>query len=253
MSGSSLQPMHAIHFYICGNVTLHPNAVVAADVMLQADPGSHLVIGARASIGPGSVLHAHQGTLTVEEDAILGAQVLVVGEGCIGSGACIGAFSTLMFHIHVHEQQVIPPRSLLGDESRQIPDLVDTEDSPNGQGTGESVAARNGSRDVSEQAAPTPTDSPSSAQGVSSQRSPFGPAGSEQSTVSTSDSPASAQAPVPSSVGPSSVGYVYGRASVERLIQVMFPMNPRNNSVSDELSSGKDASHDPSSSSPEER
>lgn len=107
-----------IHFYVSGNVTIHPSAVIAPGVMLQADPDSALVVAAGVCIGVGCVLHAHQGVLEVAVGATLGSQVLIVGQGRIGANACIGSMTTII-NSSVLPQQMVPPGSLVGDGSRQ--------------------------------------------------------------------------------------------------------------------------------------
>lgn len=107
------------HFYISGQVTIHPSAVIAPGAMLQADPGSELVVSAGVCIGVGCVLHAYQGRLEVEAGATLGSGVLIVGQGKIGTNACIGSTTTII-NSSVLPQQMIPPGSLIGDGSRQV-------------------------------------------------------------------------------------------------------------------------------------
>ncbi|MBW4472474.1 MAG: hypothetical protein KME45_19190 [Stenomitos rutilans HA7619-LM2] len=109
----SLQPVTSDHFCVSGDVTIHPTAVIAAGVLLQADPGSCIRIGAGACLGMGTVLHAHQGTLEVEAEATIGAGVLIIGEGKIGASACIGAASTIWNH-SIDRGEMVPPLSLLG-------------------------------------------------------------------------------------------------------------------------------------------
>ncbi|MBE9177738.1 transferase [Oculatella sp. LEGE 06141] len=116
---ATLTQMSEFHFYISGDVTIHPEAAIAADVVLQADPNSQLIIAAGACIGSGTVLHAQQGTLEIEASATLGAKVLVVGNGRIGKSACIGSQTTII-NCSVEAEQVISANSLLGDTSYQL-------------------------------------------------------------------------------------------------------------------------------------
>lgn len=111
--------MSDAHFFISGNVTIHPSAAIAPGVMLQADPDSQLVIAAGVCIGIGCILHAHQGDLIVESGATLGSGVLVVGNGTIGANACIGSMTTILDR-SVPPQQSVPPGSLIGDDSRNV-------------------------------------------------------------------------------------------------------------------------------------
>ena len=119
MSFPPLQPISDFHSYASGDVTIDPSAAIAPGVLLQADPDSRIAIAAGACIGMGSVLHAHKGTLIVETGATLGAGVLIVGAVKIGANACVGSVTTIL-NRDVERGKVIPPGSLLGDESRQL-------------------------------------------------------------------------------------------------------------------------------------
>lgn len=114
-----LQPMNHSHFCVSGNVTIHPSAVIAPGVLLQADPESQVIIAAGACIGMGAILHAHQGTIEVEEGANIGAGVLIVGKGKIGANACIGSATTIL-NSSIGWGEVVAPASVVGDTSRQI-------------------------------------------------------------------------------------------------------------------------------------
>ena len=115
---SPLQPISNSHFYVSGNVTIHPNAAIAPGVLLQADPESQIIIAAGVCVGMGAILHAHQGILEVEEGSNIGAGVLIVGKGKIGTNACIGSMTTIL-NSSVGWGEVVPPASLIGDASRQ--------------------------------------------------------------------------------------------------------------------------------------
>jgi carbon dioxide concentrating mechanism protein CcmN len=106
------------HLYISGNVTLDASAAIAPNVMLQADPGCHLIIAAGVSIGSGCVLHAHSGTLEVDTGATLGSGVLILGSGKIGANACIGSRATLI-DSSIEPEYIVPPGAMMGDRSRQ--------------------------------------------------------------------------------------------------------------------------------------
>ncbi|MDJ1167827.1 hypothetical protein PMG71_00120 [Roseofilum sp. BLCC_M154] len=111
------QPLHNQKSCVDGEVSIDPSAVVAPGVVLIANPQSRIAIAAGVCIGMGVVLHADGGTLRVEEGAILGAGVLVVGSGTIGARACVGPVSTV-FNYSVEPEQVVAPGSLLGDRGR---------------------------------------------------------------------------------------------------------------------------------------
>ncbi|MDX2100220.1 MAG: hypothetical protein SFW36_20785 [Leptolyngbyaceae cyanobacterium bins.59] len=110
--------------YVQGEVTVHPNAAIASGVILQAGPGSRIVIGAGACIGMGVILQAYQGDLEIGEGASLGAGVLIVGQGRIGANACIGASTTIYNH-SIAPRQLVPAGSLIGDPSRQGSDSIE--------------------------------------------------------------------------------------------------------------------------------
>ncbi len=117
-----LAPLNYPQAKCVGDVFIHPHAVIAAGVLLWAEPGSRLEIGAGACIGMGTILHASHGTMLIATGASLGAGVLFIGSGDVGSQACIGA-ATTMINTSVAAGAVIPPGSLLGDTSRQVPIL----------------------------------------------------------------------------------------------------------------------------------
>jgi carbon dioxide concentrating mechanism protein CcmN len=88
-------------------------------VLLCAEQGSSIQIGAGACIGMGCILHAQGGSrLEIAEGAIVGAGVLVMGSSKIGTHACVGAATTIIGS-EVASGAVVPPGSLLGDTSRQ--------------------------------------------------------------------------------------------------------------------------------------
>jgi carbon dioxide concentrating mechanism protein CcmN len=116
--------------YISGEVTIHPSAVLAPGVILQAAVNSKIIIGPGVCIGMGAILQVHEGTLEVEAGANLGAGFLMVGKGKIGANACIGSATTI-FNYSVEPGQVVPPGSILGDTSRQIDPTKQLEPSTN--------------------------------------------------------------------------------------------------------------------------
>jgi len=111
-----LHPSNNLDSYVSGEVTIHPTAVIAPGVLLQASPNSQIIIGAGVCIGMGTILHAYEGNLEVEAGVNLGAGVLVVGKGKIGANACIGAMTTIL-NRSIEPKQVVAACSLVGDES----------------------------------------------------------------------------------------------------------------------------------------
>ncbi|MGF1574611.1 MAG: hypothetical protein ACFCU9_01505 [Cyanophyceae cyanobacterium] len=101
-----------------GDVQIDPTAQIGPGVLLQADPGCQIRVGSGVCIGMGSVIHAHGGSLIIGQGVTLGVGVLVVGAGTIGANACVGSYSTVM-DCYVEPQMIIPPGSLMGDESRE--------------------------------------------------------------------------------------------------------------------------------------
>ncbi|OUL37800.1 transferase [Nostoc sp. T09] len=119
MSVPPLRLSNNFDSYISGEVTIHPSAVLAPGVILQAALNGKIIIGPGVCIGMGSILQVDQGTLEVEAGANLGAGFLMIGQGKIGTNACIGS-ATTVFRCSVAPGQVVPPGSILGDTSRHI-------------------------------------------------------------------------------------------------------------------------------------
>ena len=115
---SPLQLSSNSQILMSGDVVVNEGAAIAPGVILQAEPGSRISIAAGACIGMGVILHAREGTLSIEAGVILGAGVLVVGAGTIGTSACIGAGTTLI-NPCIDQMQIMPAGSLIGDTSRQ--------------------------------------------------------------------------------------------------------------------------------------
>ncbi|PLS68081.1 MAG: hypothetical protein CV045_09965 [Cyanobacteria bacterium M5B4] len=115
---ASLQPLTTAQ--ICGEVELDPSAVVAPGVLLQADSGCKITIGAGVCLGMGTIVHAHGGKITIEAGANLGAGVLVVGSLTIGQGSCIGATSTI-YSKDIAPGQMLAPGSLVTTEQPVAP------------------------------------------------------------------------------------------------------------------------------------
>ncbi len=119
MSLPLIHPPTNHHSWIRGDVTVDPSVVIAPGVILQAGTAGRIVIAAGVCIGMGTILHAYEGTIEVEEGVSLGAGVLLIGQAKIGANACIGA-STTILNQSIDRDQTVPAGSLVGDTSRQI-------------------------------------------------------------------------------------------------------------------------------------
>jgi carbon dioxide concentrating mechanism protein CcmN len=107
-----LEPISTTQSCVAGDVVLGEGVAIAPGVLLQADPGSRIVIGAGACLGLGCVIHAQTGVIEIGPGANLGAGVLVVGAAAIGAGALIGS-GTTVFNQSIAAAAMIPPSSLL--------------------------------------------------------------------------------------------------------------------------------------------
>ena len=184
-----LQPVSDAHFYVTGNVMIHPSAAIAPGVFMQADTDSQIVIAAGVCIGLGAILHAHQGNLEIEEGASLGAGVLLLGSGRIGASACIGSKVTII-NSSIEPEQVVKSGSLIGDTSRL---LVKAE---------LEADLTEASRHQPEQPQSNPSQSDSSQPGQPDQPD---------------------TAPTTSALSNAASAPIYGKAAVSRLIVALFP------------------------------
>ncbi|MFM5887454.1 MAG: transferase, partial [Dolichospermum sp.] len=76
MSISLLQLSDRFDTHIYGDVIIHPSAVLAPGIILQAATNSRIVIGAGVCLGMGSILQVSEGILEIEAGANLGAGFL---------------------------------------------------------------------------------------------------------------------------------------------------------------------------------
>jgi len=113
-----LMPVSTTHYYVSGDVTVHPGAAIAPGVLLQANPGSRIVIYSSACVGLGSVIQAHEGTIEIGEGVIIGAGVLLIGTVTVGDRACVGTGTTVM-NRSIASLSIVPPGSLLMNENNQ--------------------------------------------------------------------------------------------------------------------------------------
>ncbi len=137
-----------------GRVTVHPSVAIAPTALLQAEPGSHLILAAGVCVGAGAVLHAYGGTLEIESGVSLGAAILLIGSGKIGANACVGSMVT-MINPAIAPGDVIAAGTLLGDDSRAI----EPPPKPSAKPAPEPLSAQNGAGSNGKLEAHTP-DSP---------------------------------------------------------------------------------------------
>lgn len=186
-----------------GEVSIDPSAAIGSGVILRAATGSKIIIGAGVCIGIGSILTASQGILEVELGANLGAGVLMVGKGKIGTNACIGALTTI-WNASIEPWQVVPPGSLVGDQGRQVPTPALAPDSVTQTTT----------------TPPLPAST-----GITSQESLNGQFLESTTVVSHTahaDSSTESEAEAPTTEPGKSV---YGQKNLNRLLKTLFPYN----------------------------
>jgi carbon dioxide concentrating mechanism protein CcmN len=204
---SPLQLSSNSQILMSGDVVVNEGAAIAPGVILQADPGSRISIAAGACIGLGVILHAREGTLEIEAGVILGAGVLVVGAGTIGTSACIGAGTTLIDPC-IDKMQIMPAGSLMGDTSRQA--------------TAEATAAE--ATAAAPTAAPTSPETPeATTPPVAPPIEPPAPAQTPPQTApeTATDAPESTPAEQPQPGETPTI--LYGQAHINRLLGTLFP------------------------------
>lgn len=115
-SGSQREPNLVSHTHYCvmGDVTVDASAAIAPGVVLQASPGSRIVIGKGVCLAGGVCIQSRAGVLAIESGVTLAANVLVVGSGVIGANACVSPGSTLM-NPQIESSGLVPPNSLIGE------------------------------------------------------------------------------------------------------------------------------------------
>jgi carbon dioxide concentrating mechanism protein CcmN len=123
----------------------------------------------------------------------------MVGQGKIGTNACIGALTTI-WNASIEPWQVVPPGSLVGDQGRQVPTpaLVSnsvTETPPPASTDTKSQESLNGQ-------VPTPT------------------------TVVSNTAHADSSTELPAEAATTELGKsVYGQENLNRLLKTLFPYN----------------------------
>jgi carbon dioxide concentrating mechanism protein CcmN len=231
MSVPPLRLSNNFDSYISGEVTIHPSAVLAPGVILQAAVNGKIIIGPGVCIGMGSILQVHEGTLEIEAGANLGAGFLMVGQGKIGTNACIGA-ATTVFNCSVAPGQVIPPGSILGDTSQSI--VVTEPTATQVRKEEKNLIGRNRDNGVNKGGNKTISSTNLSAgaflqlehKSVSEPQPATNPV-DESPPVAEDSTLAAEAAPEPSqnaTESPNSIGtQIYGTGSIQRLLVTLFP------------------------------
>ncbi|NMG22278.1 transferase [Brasilonema bromeliae] len=227
MSVPPLRPSYDFDSYISGEVIIHPSAVLAPGVILQAAPNSKIIIGSGVCVGMGSILQVHEGTLEVEAGANLGAGLLMVGKGKIGANACIGAATTI-FNCSVEPGQVVPAGSVLGDTSRRISESptqseqTTQSESSTTNPTSSSTQSENGTGRQKGQG-----DKQIGEQGDKQESSAISPSSSRQSPQvgepAHGAASSSSLSPPVSTQDSQISSYIYGQESIQKLLVTLFP------------------------------
>ena len=203
-------PLHSHNNFetsVIGEVSIDPSVAIAPGVILQAAPNSQIIIGAGVCIGMGSIIHAYEGTISVEAGALLGSGCLIVGKSKIGANACVGS-GTTVFNCLVAANQVVPPGSIISD-----------------QGSKE-VGLENGNGGKRKEEPPTPPLTPVptplfSTPALTPVPTPLYPTPALTPVPTPlSNSPTSALTPVSTSLIPAQA---YGQGSVKQLLSTLFP------------------------------
>jgi carbonic anhydrase/acetyltransferase-like protein (isoleucine patch superfamily) len=131
-----LEPITTTQYVITGDVVVGEGVAIAPGVLLQADPGSRIVLGMGVCLGMGCVIHASGGEISIGRGSNLGAGVLVVGVTTIGERALVGAGTTVMGQT-IAAGALVAPSSLLVSEPQNTevsqPENVQVNQPENGQ------------------------------------------------------------------------------------------------------------------------
>jgi carbon dioxide concentrating mechanism protein CcmN len=199
------EQLGATGYYIGKNVEVSPNVVIAAGAVLDAAPGSRLMIEADVCIGSGVVIQVYGGDMTLGAGVNLGKEVLLVGCGAIAPRACIGAESTVM-NPQIEADAVIPARSLIGDRGQPLPSPAPPADTngapapPKPETASEGTSQNGQSPEATPPAATDNNSSKAEENGTSEKPS----AAAEESTLTAAN-------------------MVYGREQVMQLVKTLFP------------------------------
>ncbi|EDX84785.1 hypothetical protein S7335_2482 [Synechococcus sp. PCC 7335] len=225
------------HYCVVGDVTVDSTAAIAPGVVLQASSGSRIVIEKGACLAGGVCLQSRQGILTICAGASLGANVLIIGHGVVGTNACVSPSSTVI-DPQIEPSAIVPPCSVLNRVAAP----------PSGKPLDQPIGVRGGSAyaELSESTntfvepppiGPRPIETPDLSdqdgryrESIATQNGYGTLTNGVQLNSSTSSSPAASYGL--SQNGSSSItvqsdgqsnGYIYGRKQVSQLISTLFP------------------------------
>lgn len=101
------------HYCVMGDVTVDSTAAIAPGVVLQASPGSRIIIGSGACLAGGVCIQSRNGILTIGTGANLGANVLIIGNGTVGDHACVSPGCSVL-NPQLDANAIVPPSSMIG-------------------------------------------------------------------------------------------------------------------------------------------
>ena len=101
------------HYCVMGDVTVDSTAAIAPGGVLQASPGSRIIIRPGACLAGGVCIQSRNGVLTIGTGTNLGANVLVIGNGTIGDHTCVSPGCTVL-NPQLDANGVVPPSSIVG-------------------------------------------------------------------------------------------------------------------------------------------
>ncbi|MEB3232046.1 MAG: hypothetical protein VKJ64_13635 [Leptolyngbyaceae bacterium] len=224
MNRSQLPLTNEVRFCVSGTVSIHPTAAIATNVILHANPGSAIEVGAGTVLGRGSIVHAHGGLLVLGTEVTLGTQVLLFGHGTVGAHSCIGSMTTIMGQIQVAAGESVAPHTLRGVPEPRVVSAA--------SGVATASSQTHYSQNIKTNSQNSEKRDSMDAIGENADGSvPNGSMGNQKGGNAVSDnvlnhgdgianpSPSSK----PTEPEPLSPSVVYGQASVQRLISMMFP------------------------------
>ena len=97
---------------VYGEVMIDPSAVLGLGVMIRAETGAKIVIGAGVCVGMGTVLHAQGGDILVGNGVSIGAGGLILGAAKLGDNSCLGTSTTVINSI-VPSGTVVSPGTVV--------------------------------------------------------------------------------------------------------------------------------------------